>query len=118
MEEQLKLSGVVYKVFDTVKVSDTFTKREFVIETEDKYPQKVKFELTQDSCKKIDNLKEGETVTVYFNVRGREWENKKKEQLVYFVSLNAWRVETSSIEKMPDTGKVVPATTGEDDLPF
>jgi len=120
MVEKLSLTGTVYKIFDTKRVTETFTKRDFVIETtDDKYPQKVKFELTQDNCSLADKLKDGESVEVHFNVRGREWKNEEKREWVYFVSLNAWRIEakSSEIEPMPETKKEVP-TTGGDDLPF
>ena len=89
---ELKSTGTVYKVFETVQVSDSFKKREFVIKTNDKYPQLVKFELTQDNCDQISGFKEGENIVVHFNIRGREWTSPKNE-VKYFVSLNAWRLE-------------------------
>ncbi len=123
---ELSLTGKVYKIFETTKISDTFEKRDFVIETEDQYPQNVNFELTQNNCSKIDDLKEGEMVTVHFNIRGREWNNTQKGEMVYFVSLNAWRIEkgeTTTLETavpFPTAETVVPADTDSsaDDLPF
>ncbi|MCH2021523.1 MAG: DUF3127 domain-containing protein [Saprospiraceae bacterium] len=123
---ELSLTGKVYKIFETTKISDSFEKRDFVIETEDQYPQKVKFELTQSKCSLIDDLKEGENITVHFNIRGREWENTQKGEMVYFVSLNAWRIEkgqTNTLETdvpFPTADTVVPAETDSaaDDLPF
>ncbi|MDC0230753.1 DUF3127 domain-containing protein [Aureispira] len=123
---ELSLTGKVYKIFETAKISDTFEKRDFVIETEDQYPQKVKFELTQSNCSKIDDLKEGEMVTVHFNIRGREWNNTQKEEMVYFVSLNAWRIEkgqATTVETnvpFPTADAVAPtdSDSAADDLPF
>ena len=83
----LKLEGKVIAIMDEQQITDTFKKREFVIETEDKYPQQVKFELANDKTGLISKYKAGEKITVSFNVRGRAWKDK------YFVSLDAWRIE-------------------------
>jgi len=118
---ELTLTGRLHKIFDTNQISDTFKKRDFVIETEDQYPQMVKFELTQNSCDKINDFKEGENITVHFNVRGREWTNKNNE-VVYFVSLNAWRIEkdgNSTVSAPTTTASELPADdSSADELPF
>jgi hypothetical protein len=47
---ELKLEGKLIKIFETNQISEKFKKREFVIETDEQYPQTVKFQLVQDSC--------------------------------------------------------------------
>lgn len=89
---ELKISGKVIAIMEKQQVTDTFAKREFVIETDEQYPQTVKFELTQDYCDLIDSYKVGQEITVSFNIRGRLWTNKQNKD-VYFVSVNAWRLE-------------------------
>ena len=79
----LELEGALLKKFDTQKVKDSFQKREFVIETSENYPQKIKFELTQDKCSLLDSYNEGDKIKVHFNVRGSEWQGK------FFVNLQA-----------------------------
>ena len=44
---ELKLKGRVTAIFDKQQITDTFAKREFVVETDEQYPQMVKVELTQ-----------------------------------------------------------------------
>jgi hypothetical protein len=83
----LEVIGKLYKKFDTQQIKETFKKREFVIETDEQYPQLVKFELTQDKCNLMDNYSEGASIKVHFNLRGREWNDK------YFTNLQAWRIE-------------------------
>lgn len=93
--------GKLYRKFATESKSPTFQAREFVIETNDNnYQQYIKFQLTQDKCALIDNLNEGEEIKVYFDLRGREWNEK------FFTNLNAWKVEgiTSENQSKPDTG--------------
>ena len=84
---ELSLTGFIYKILPEQKISDTFTKRELIIETEEKYPQKVKIEFINSGINNLMDKKEGQQVKVCFNVRGREWNEK------YFVSLNGWRIE-------------------------
>ncbi|MCU0858837.1 MAG: DUF3127 domain-containing protein [Pontiellaceae bacterium] len=65
-----------------------FTKREFVVTVEDgKYPQDIALECVQDKVTILDGLKEGQTVTVTFDLRGREYNGR------YFNNLQAWRIK-------------------------
>ncbi len=107
----LKVEGKIYKIFDTQQITDTFVKREFVVITDEQYPQHVKLELIKDSTSLIDGYKEGQEVTVHFNLRGHEW--TKGEKTSYFVSLNAWRIEGKAA---PVSNQSAPAP--ESDLPF
>jgi len=82
-----ELNGVLHKVNEVVTKSATFQTREFIVKTDGQYPQFIKFQCTQDRCGIIDGYEEGQEVKVYFDLRGREWNDK------YFTNLNAWRVE-------------------------
>ena len=118
MSTQLSLKGKVTLVKDIQNISDKFQKREFVIETEDQYPQLVQFELTQDKCSLLDASYQGKAVEVFFNVRGREWNDK------YFVNLQAWRVVVDGPSAAPsspvstNTKEVEAMDNSTDDLPF
>ena len=84
-ETKLRLSGKVYKIFDSVKISEKFTKREFVIETEDKYPQKVKLEALKDNAVKVNNmLNVGSILDLKFDVKGNEYNGKYYNNLVMY----------------------------------
>lgn len=88
-----EVSGKLHVKNDTVKVSDRFTKREFVIEVEDgMYPQHIKFQLVQDKVSVLDPFEVGEILNISFNLRGREYTNPQGE-VSYFTNLNAWRVQ-------------------------
>ena len=117
---ELKLTGKVIAIMEKQQVTDTFAKREFVIETEGEYPETVKFELTQAKCDLIDSYKVGQSINVYFNVRGRKWTNKQNED-VYFVSLNAWRIEKEADapeDSAPFADADPPVDSFSDSLPF
>ena len=99
-----QLQGKIVTVFDTVEVSARFTKREFVLETPDRYPQAILFQATGDRCSQLDDLREGDEVKVEFSVRGREWRSPKGE-LKYFNSLDVWKVERVGSQQSLDTGR-------------
>ncbi len=113
-------TGRLHKIFDTEQKSASFSVRDFVIETaDDKFPQMVKFQLTQDKCALIDDFSEGDEICVDFDLRGREWNEK------YFTNLNAWRVTAADTQGNAATGTAAPASSPattvddfEDDIPF
>ena len=86
-----EIKGTLHKAFPTENKTASFQAREFVIATEDRnYTNYIKFQLTQDRCGLIDNHKEGDQINVFFDLRGREWQDK------YFTNLNAWKIEAAS----------------------
>ena len=117
------IKGIVHAVFETKQVSDKLTKREFVVETADnpKYPQKISFEITGERCSQLDSVREGDTVSVDFDLRGREWRSPQGP-IKYFNSLSAWKVEvTAAAAKATKSGgqSISPPAAGDsDDLPF
>lgn len=109
-----QLTGKLIVKNETQVVSEKFSKREFVIETQDTYPQTILFQLTQDKCTLLDNAKVGDTLTVSYNLRGRGWTNPQGETK-YFNTIEAWRVELSGAQLQ------APQQAQEDDdlgLPF
>lgn len=125
-----QVEGKLHKIFDVEQKSERFQAREFVIETEEQYPQFVKFQLVQDKCELIDAHNEGEKIKVHFDLRGREWNEK------YFTNLNAWRIEAadgSTVGAAPvaaaakqnapaaaptATAPAAPQADFDDDIPF
>ncbi len=82
-----QIKGKLVKKYEIENKTNSFQTREFVIVTEEQYPQYIKFQLVQDRCTAIDRFNENDLITVYFDLRGREWQGK------YFTNLNAWKVE-------------------------
>lgn len=81
-----EITGSVKKIFDKQELANSFTKREFVLRTEEDYPQDIKFECIKERCSLLDKVKEGDRQRVQFNIRGREFNER------YFVNLQAWRM--------------------------
>ncbi len=82
-----EMEGTVKVIEEMQTFSSGFTKREFVLTTEEKFPQDVKFECTKEKVELVDKLRTGDKIKVSFNVRGNEYKGR------YFVNLQAWRVE-------------------------
>ena len=87
MSEQYQVTGAIKVINETQSFPSGFTKREFVVTTNDKFPQDIKLEATKDGCAKLDAFSLGDAVAVSFNLRGNEFNGK------YYVSLGAWRIE-------------------------
>lgn len=84
--------GKLIVVNDEKQITDKFVNREFVIETEEQYPQKLSFVLVQQSVDLIDPYEIGQKIQVSFNIKGREWTNPQGE-VKYFNSLEAWKIQ-------------------------
>ena len=85
------IKGQIKAVKETIQVTDSFKKREFVITTnEDKYPQDILFQLSQDKVSLLDTIQVNELVEVDFNLRGRGFE--KDGVTKYFNSLECWKI--------------------------
>ena len=88
----MEISGKAKYISQDIKVSDSFTKRELVVTTDEQYPQHVLINFVQDKCDLIDKLAIGDNVKVSINLRGREWVNPQGESK-YFNDIQGWRVE-------------------------
>lgn len=123
----MEISGKIKLINDIQSFDSGFQKREFVVTTQEQYPQDIKLELIKDRCAVIDQFKAGDDVNVQFNLRGNEYNGR------YFVNLQAWRIEAmtgqpdaqgapaAAAAPFPDAAP--PAAAGgssdeEDDLPF
>ena len=87
----LEITGTIIDVFSTQTFNKGFRKREFVIETNEKYSQKVILQLVQDKCDMIDSYGVGDTVTASFNVKGRDWVDNSGT-VKYFNTLEVWKI--------------------------
>ena len=117
-----ELSGTVKEILDLQTFQSGFTKREFVVTTEDgKYSNDIKFETVRDKTSLLDSISKGDTVNVAFDILGNEYNGR------YYVNLNAWKVTgggggaapaaaaaTDPIDEMPPGY----GQEDEDDIPF
>jgi hypothetical protein len=116
----IETTGIVYRIGETQKVTERFSKREFIVELADnpKYPQHVTFQCTGDRCELLNGLNEGDQVRIEFSLRGRLYTSKKTGKEECFNSLDAWKVDRVGAAK--SAGNVAPSggPVAEDDIPF
>lgn len=116
----MEIKGHIKEIGKVTNVTDTFKKRDFVVEYAENpnYPEYIKFELHQDKVNIIDNITEGQEVEVFFNLRGRPWTDRNGKTS-YFNTLAAWKVNV--LERSGATYGVqsdINTIPQEDDLPF
>ena len=116
-----EIEGTVKIVFAKQTFDSGFTKREFVVTTDEKFPQDVKIECIKDKCDLLENVSAGDRVKATFNIRGNEYKER------YYVNLQAWKLETLGAEAASAPGHDAEAFAAsasqvdaidEDDLPF
>ena len=111
----MELTGKIKLINNPQSFDSGFTKREFVVTTNEQYPQDIKLELIKEKCSLLDNYQAGNEVKVSFNIRGNEYQGK------YFVNLQAWKIEgiTGSAAKEATNEMAENSLPPEqDDLPF
>ncbi len=125
-----ELTGKLIAKYDTVQRTETFKTREFAIEKTDDIGGRTivnyaKFQAVQDKTEIIDKINIGDTVKVYFNIKGSKWEKDGKTN--YITNLDAWRIEqilnSNQNSNNADTNTMEPmdnftAAPENDDLPF
>ena len=86
---EYKAKGKVILIGPEQVKSEKFTMKEFVIQTQDeKYPQSINFQISNNNIAQLNGVNVGEEVEVSFDIRGNEFNGK------YYNKLNAFKVES------------------------
>lgn len=67
-----------------------WSKLDFVIEIEDRYPRKVCFSAWGDRVAEVQRLSVGDNIRVHFDINSREYNDK------WYTDLRAWKVESGA----------------------
>ena len=126
----MNVKGKILEINDTQQVSNSFKKREFILEYAEnpQYPEYLKFEMIQDKCSLLDGYNVNDEVDVAFNLKGRKWTDPQGV-VKYLNSLQAWKIDRVSstpqagaptaddngMDQMEEPGWI---SEGDDDLPF
>jgi len=122
----MEIKGKVHEVGATQQVSETFKKRDLIVEYAENptYPEYIRFEALQDKTALLDTFKAGDEVEVFFNLRGRPWTDKTGKTS-YFNSLVIWRINAIAAGAPPAATPAYAAPVDvsnapgeDDDLPF
>lgn len=131
----MELTGTIREIRPTQTFASGFQKREFILLTEEQYPQPISIEVMGDKIDIIDAFKPLDRVTVGINIRGREWTSPQGE-VKFFNTITAWRVTYKDAQPpaaQNEPSKAEPVKSGQatmanenpfsgndddDDLPF
>lgn len=112
-----ELTGTVKIIGELQTFNSGFSKKEMVVTVEDgNYPQDISLEFLKDKAELLDQLSVGQTVTVGFDIRGREYNGR------YFNNLVGWRIsDAQQADTSNQTGAADAPPMGvdfDDDIPF
>lgn len=116
-----ELTGKVKLIQEPQTFSSGFTKREMVVTVEDgNYPQDISLEFLKDKIGLLDGLSVGQSVTVTFDLRGREYNGR------YFNNLVGWKIQADAATDEGHYSSAPPADqfdhspfdSMDDDIPF
>lgn len=103
-----ELTGKIKKIFDQQDFPSGFYKQEFVVTTDERFPQDIKLDCLKEKVEMLKGLSEGSPVKVSFDIRGREWNDR------FYVDLSAWKIEAADGAADADAPLVEQAQPAED----
>lgn len=120
-------TGTIITIRPTQTFKSGFTKREVIVEKGEKYKKPIKVSFIKDNCALLDRFMPGDSVSVKFEIDGREWDGPKGKQ--YFVDIIGLGIEgvgadsrTGGIPSVPPPPQDICSTTTAmaeaDDIPF
>lgn len=84
----MEVTGTIKLIGETQSFGGNgFTKRQFVVETDEQYPSPIPMDFIKEKCSILDSYKVGDKVKVSINLKGQEHNGR------YFLNANAWRIE-------------------------
>jgi len=110
----MEITGRIKKINDVKTFgAKGFRIRSMWLVTNDKYPQTISVEFTQDKVNLLDNFTEGSFVRTAINLRGREWENPKTNEVKVFNTIEGWKLEddveqVTTADQSPDRNNDLP----------
>ena len=119
----MEIQGKVIAIGETQQVTEKFKKRDLVIEYAENptYPEYIKLEFHQDKCEKANELREGDDITVDFNLKGKPYTNREGVT-TYYNSLVVWKfnINQTSAGSTPEYAQASSNGSApiDDDLPF
>jgi hypothetical protein len=116
----MKVTGKIHNVGALRVVSEKFKSKDVVLLTDEKFPQYISIQFTQDKTELITQNDVGQQVEVSINLRGREWKSPTGE-IKYFNTIEGWQinsVQNFDAQKFADKEPTIMVDDSDNDLPF
>lgn len=111
---QNAIKGTLMKVLETetgtTQAGKDWSKKSFVVKTEDKYPKEVCFTLFGEKISTLIGHHIGDTINVHFNLSSREYNGK------YYHNIDAWKIDSEGV--VTETKTEWKSTKQMEDVPF
>ena len=120
MSEKFKITGLLHAKENTIKHSEKFQTRDFVLYVkgnDPKWDKYLPFTLKQLKCNLIDGIQKGTELTVEAYPGGRRWENPEGV-MKYFADFTADIIQSTEIDINQSQFPSVPSASQSTDLPF
>ena len=104
----MELNVKIHSIGETQNVSATFSKREFVVETQEEYKQYLLMQVVNDKCNVLNNFQVGQLVSVSINLKGRLWNDKEGVEKC-FNTIECWKINAVGNEYKQDNPTNTPA---------
>lgn len=85
------LKGTIKAMFATEQITQTFSKREIVVETNEQYSQSILLQFTNNNIDRLDHISVGDSVEVKYNLKGRGY--YKNGETRYFNTIEGWYIK-------------------------
>lgn len=89
MANDYEMCGTIKQIMEPKTFASGFSKREFVLMTEDNFPQQVPFECVKQQAALLDRVAVNDRVCVHFRIRA----NPTKDGSRYFINLAAYQID-------------------------
>lgn len=114
----MELNVKIHSISETQNVTDTFSKREFIVETQEDYKQYLQLQVIKDKCDVLNNYKKWDNVTVSLNLKGRIWTNPQGEEKC-FNTLECWKISKTDANNVEvKEPQYIKNAREEADVPF
>jgi hypothetical protein len=88
----MTITGTLKVKKDTQVVSESFSKREFVLTVVDgAFSNDILIQLVKDKVTLINDINIGDLLEVEVNLKGKEW-NSPSGEVKYFNSIECWKI--------------------------
>ena len=86
----LEVKGTIKVIGQVQYISQSFSKQELVVTTEEQYKQDILIEFHNDNTDKLHGFHPGQQVTVGINLRGKEHTNNQGQKRYYNTIVGWW----------------------------
>lgn len=88
----MEIIGTLHAVLEEKQVTEKLRTLDFVIKTEEQYPQTILIQLANNTISLLQHHRIGDRLKVNINLSGREYKNQFGE-VKYFNTIKAWKIE-------------------------